>query len=71
MKQKIILILYGVFLVLGWLIIQFLFKNIPFSSEDLGVNYYVAKAIVQSLYVMLAIGSVLYGLIKWFFTSKE
>lgn len=71
MKQKIILISYGVFLILGWLVIQFLFKSIPFSSEDLGVNYFVAKAIVQSVYVMFAVGSILYGLITWFFSNKK
>ncbi|WP_270790456.1 hypothetical protein [Enterococcus diestrammenae] len=71
MKQKMILFLYGVVLVLGWFAIQFLFKSIPFSSEDLGVNYYIAKAVVQSVYVMMAVGALLYGLIHCFFAGKE
>lgn len=55
MDKKIKVVLYGILLILGWVVIQQLFKNIPFSKEDLTLNYYIAKAIIESIYVIFSI----------------
>jgi hypothetical protein len=69
MKKK--LLLWVLFQLIGWYLIQLLFKNIPIDSTDLNINYYLTKIILESMYIIFIINNILILIIKWMKIDKE
>ena len=69
MKKK--LLLWVLSQLIGWYLIQLLFKNIPIDSTDLNINYYLTKIILESMYIIFIINNILILIIKWMKIDKE
>ena len=65
------LLLWVLSQLIGWYLIQLLFKNIPIDSTDLNINYYLTKIILESMYIIFIINNILTLIIKWMKIDKE
>lgn len=70
MKKKIELVLVTILIIVGWLVIQKLFNNIPFSKEDLTITYYISKIVTESVYILSIVLVIVYQIISAFKSGK-
>jgi hypothetical protein len=69
-KKKMYLVLITIVIIAGWLAIQKLFNDIPFSKEDLTISYYISKIVTESVYILSIILVIISQIISLFKTEK-